>query len=449
MSGDLFNESLPSSSPSKKQTNTSMPLAARMRPTTLEEFAGQSHILGPDKLLRRVIQSDRLQSAIFYGPVGSGKTSLAFIISRMTGGEFESLNAVTSNVAEIRNVIERAKKRLQLNSTKRTILFIDEIHRFNKAQQDVLMPEVENGTLILIGATTHNPSFSINGPLLSRSLVFELQPLNQADILALLKRALSDSEKGFGKMKIQVEEKALEHLAETASGDARRALTALEVAVLSSVPDSKGVIALTRRSAEESVQRRIVYYDHDEDYHYDHASAFIKSLRGSDPDAAVYWLSKMLYAGEDPRFLIRRMIILASEDIGNADPQALVLASAALHALEFVGMPEGRIILSQVATYLACAPKSNASYMAIENATEDVKQEGAQEVPKHLRDASYKGAKALGHGQGYQYAHNFEGHFVKQDYMPESKRYYLPTEEGEEKKLKERLEKLRKLSGKE
>lgn len=419
------------------------PLAYRMRPKTLEEVVGQEHLLGEGRLLRRTILSDRLTSLIFYGPPGSGKTTLATVIARVTHSHFVPLNAVASNVSEIRKVIEEAE-RLRRTQGRRTILFIDEIHRFSKAQQDVLLPDVEEGSLVLIGSTTHNPSFAITGPLLSRSLVFELRALEEDDLISLLKSALRDEERGFGKLKVEISEKALAHLAKNASGDARRALNSLEVAVLTTTPESSGAIRIDEKVAEESCQKRIVYYDRDEDYHYDTASAFIKSMRGSDADAAVYWLAKMLYAGEDPRFIARRIVILASEDIGNADPQALVLASAGLQAIEFVGMPEARIILAELVTYMALSPKSNASYVAIEEATEDVKKEAAQEVPTHLRDKSYRGAKRLGHGAGYKYAHDYEGHFVVQDYGGAKKKYYRPGNYGFEKvqaETKSRLEK--------
>lgn len=417
------------------------PLAARMRPRTLDEYIGQEHLLGEGKLLKRTILADRLTSLILYGPPGTGKTTLASIISQMTGARFKSLNAVSSNVQELRKIIDEAQF-TKKTSGERTILFLDEIHRFNKAQQDVLMPDVENGTIILVGSTTHNPSFSINNPLLSRSTIFELRPLNNEELIKIMRQALKDPEHGFGELKIEVDNKALEHIAKSASGDARRALNALEIGVLTTNPDSKGIIRFTKEVAQESSQRKIVYFDQDEDYHYDTASAFIKSMRGSDPDASVYWLAKMLYAGEDPWFIIRRILILASEDIGNADPQALILASSALQAIEFVGMPESRIILSQVVTYMALAPKSNASYMAVEEATKDVENETVEEVPNHLRDKSYMGAKKMGHGEGYQYAHKFEGHYVKQEYIKRKGQYYRPTAFGYEKVHQERLKQL-------
>lgn len=402
------------------------PLAVRMRPETLEEILGQDHLLGEGKLLRRTILADRLTSLIFYGPPGSGKTTLARIISRITRSPFVPLNAVTSNVSEIREVLEEARG-LRKREDRRTILFIDEIHRFTKAQQDVLLPDVEEGTLILVGATPHNPSFALTGPLLSRSLVFELRPLEEKDLVMLLKRALQDKERGLGATPTTVTDEALRHIARSASGDARRALNALEVAVLTTAPDADATIRVDEKIAEESCQRKIVYYDREGDYHYDTASAFIKSMRGSDPDAAIYWLAKMIYAGEDPRFIARRIIILASEDIGNRDPQALVLAQAGLNAVEFVGMPEAQIILAQLVTYMALAPKDNASYVALNEAMEDVKKELTQEVPTHLRDKSYPGAKKLGHGAGYKYVHNYEGHYVEQNYIQVKKNYYRPA----------------------
>ncbi len=436
------------SQPPPVSGNSESPLAVRVRPQTLEEVVGQDHLLAEGKLLRRAMDSDHLSSVIFYGPPGSGKTTLARIISGVTHSHFNQLNAVTSNVAELRQIIEQARVRRRQAfdgaQGKRTILFIDEIHRFNKAQQDVLMPDVEEGNVILIGATTHNPSFAINGPLLSRSLILELRPLTEEDLLQILKRALKDVGRGFGKLKIEAEEEALRHIATQAAGDARRALNALEVGVLTTPPGNDAVIHFDRKAAEESCQRKIVYYDKDEDYHYDTASAFIKSMRGSDPDAAVYWLAKMLYAGEDPRFIVRRILILASEDIGNADPQALILAAAGLQAIEFVGMPEAQIILGQLVTYMALAPKSNASYLAISEAMGDVKEGKVLEVPDHLRDASYSGAKKMGHGQGYKYAHNFPGHHVEQQYVPTKSRYYHPTEIGFEQTLAERLRALKK-----
>ncbi len=419
------------------------PLSARMRPRTLDEYCGQGHILGAGKLLTRSIEADRLSSLIFYGPPGSGKTTLALCISARTKAAFDSINAVMSNVEEMRRLIMGAKNRLA-SSGQRTILFIDEIHRFNKAQQDVLMPDVESGTIVLIGATTMNPFFSLVSPLLSRSLVFELKPLSKEDLLALLQRALLDKERGLGNIAVQVDMKALLFLAEISDGDARRALNALEVAALTTTRNADGIVRITPEVAEESIQKKIVQYDADGDVHYDTASAFIKSMRGSDPDAALYWMAKMIYAGEDPRFIARRIIICASEDVGNADPQALVLAAAALQAAEFVGLPEARISLAQAAVYVACAPKSNAVYLGIDKALEDIRTRKTGLVPKHLKDASYKGAAALGHGEGYKYVHDYPGHYAAQEYMPFKAEYYLPTEQGYEKKIKERLEGLKK-----
>ncbi len=414
------------------------PLAVRMRPRSLDEVIGQAHILGPGKLLRRTIESDRISSIILYGPPGSGKTTLARVISRATKARFMRLNAVESSVSDLRGMIREAQK-WRRSQKQRTILFIDEIHRFNRAQQDVLMPDVEEGTVILIGATTQNPSFSVNSPLLSRALVLELRPLEEAALKKILERALQDEDRGFGKLAVRMDDAAIRHLVKSAVGDARRLLNSLEVAVLTTPPQEDGTIVIDARAAEESCQRKVVYHDREGDYHYDIASAFIKSMRGSDPDASLYWLAKMLHAGEDPRFIIRRILILASEDIGNADPQALILAASGLQAVEFVGLPEARIILGHLVTYMALAPKSNASYMALEKAAEAVKNETVEEVPDHLRDAHYPGAKKMGHGVGYQYAHQYEGHFVDQAYRAGSQKFYEPTQQGFEKTLAERL----------
>ena len=377
------------------------PLSVRMRPQQLDEIVGQSHILGEGKLLPRVIESDRLTSLILYGPPGSGKTTLAHCISQKTKSVFERLNAVASNVEDLRRVIAASQNR-KTTTQKKTILFIDEIHRFNKAQQDVLMPDLEEGHLILVGATVFNPFFSLTSPLLSRSLVFELQPLSAAEIKIILKRALKDREKGLGKMNIVADPQAIDFLSDISDGDARKALNALEIGCLSATKNKDKKIIFNLEIARESIQKKQVIYDHDGDAHYDTASAFIKSMRGSDPDAALYWMAKMIYSGEDPRFIARRICICAAEDVGNADPQALVLANAALNVSEFIGLPEARIPLAQAAVYVACAPKSNAAYLGIEKALSDVKNNRAQEVPKHLKDASYAGAKKLGHGQGYK-----------------------------------------------
>ncbi len=414
------------------------PLAARMRPHTLDEFVGQQHILAPGQLLRRAIEADRIQSLIFYGPPGTGKTSLAQIIARQTRSKFERLSGVESNVADMRRVLATAGNRLA-NTGQATILFVDEIHRFNKAQQDVLLPDVESGTIRLIGATTHNPFFFVNSPLVSRSQIFELQPLTEEDLLALLWRALRDEERGLGPQRVQAEDNALRHLARLADGDARKALNALEIAVLTTEPRADGFIQVDLTTAEQSIQKKAVVYDGDGDAHYDTISAFIKSVRGSDVDAALYWLAKMIHAGEDPRFITRRMMILAAEDIGLADPMALVLTVAAHSAAEFVGWPEARIPVAQAAIYLATANKSNSAICAIDAALADVRAGRTLPVPEHLRDGHYAGAERLGHGQGYEYAHNHAGHFVAQDYLGAVKRYYEPTEQGVEKKLKERV----------
>ena len=417
------------------------PLAVRMRPRSLDEFVGQEHILGKGKLLRRAIEADRISSLVLFGPPGVGKTSLAGCIATMTKSYFAPINATTSNVEELRKIIAAAK--LKRNNTgRKTILFIDEIHRFNKAQQDVLLPDIEDGNPILIGATVHNPYFSIASPLLSRSLVCELKSLKEKDIAQILNATLKNKDKGFGSLKIKMSEGALNFLSKTCEGDARRALNALEIGVLTTVKDKDGIIDFDLKAAEESIQKKAVVYDHDEDGHYDTASAFIKSMRGSDPDAALYWMAKMLYAGEDARFIARRICILAAEDVGNADPLALVLANAALSVCEFVGMPEARIPLAQAVVYVSCAPKSNASYLAIEKAYNDIASGRVQEVPDHLKDTHYKGAEALGHGKDYKYAHDYPGGFVKQKYTRKKVKYYEPTNRGYEAKIKERMDKL-------
>ncbi|HLP77750.1 MAG TPA: replication-associated recombination protein A [Candidatus Paceibacterota bacterium] len=418
------------------------PLAARMRPRSLNEYVGQTHILGPGQLLRRAIEADRIQSLIFFGPPGTGKTSLAQIIARQTSSKFDRLSGVESNVADMRRVLSAATNRLQ-NKGQPTILFVDEIHRFNKAQQDVLLPDVESGVIRLIGATTHNPFFFVNSPLVSRSQIFELRPLTEEDLFSLLQRALADSERGLGYMKIQADEAALRHLAKLSDGDARKALNSLEIAALTTSPGADGVVRIDLSVAEQSIQKKAVVYDGDGDAHYDTISAFIKSMRGSNPDAALYWLAKMIHAGEDPRFIARRIVICAAEDVGLADPMALVLANAAMQAAEFVGWPEARIPLAEATVYIATANKSNSAYVAIDAALEDVKAGRTLPVPEHLRDASYKGAKQLGHGVGYQYAHDHPEHFVPQDYLGAEKRYYEPTDQGVEKKIKERVEKWR------
>ncbi|MCG0313541.1 MAG: AAA family ATPase [Calditerricola sp.] len=416
------------------------PLAARMRPRTLEEFVGQQHILGEGKLLRRAIEADQLSSLIFYGPPGTGKTTLARVIANTTKSHFTDLNAVTAGVADIRKIVDEAKARLGMYG-QRTILFIDEIHRFNKAQQDALLPYVEEGTVVLIGATTENPFFEVNAALLSRSQIFPLHPLTEEELRLIAERALSDAERGLGALNIRMDDDALAHLIRYADGDARRLLNALELAALTTRPGTDGVVHITLDVAVESIQRPAVRYDKSGDNHYDTISAFIKSIRGSDPDAALYWLARMLDAGEDPRFIARRLVISAAEDIGNADPQALQVAVAAFHALELVGMPEGRIPLAQAVTYLATAPKSNASYVAINEALRMVREEGHRPVPPHLRDANYKGAAALGHGQGYLYPHDYPDHFVPQRYLPEGVDavFYRPSKNGYEREIGERL----------
>lgn len=443
MADDLFSiNAEPAEAPAlEPELRRQEPLASRLRPRNLNEFVGQTHILGHGQLLRRAIEADRIQSLIFYGPPGTGKTSLAQIIARQTKSKFERLSGVESNVADMRRVLSAAANRLQ-NKGQSSILFVDEIHRFNKAQQDVLLPDVEAGIVRLIGATTHNPFFFVNSPLVSRSQIFELRPLGEEELYTLLQRALADSERGLGYMRIEVEEPALRHLAKLSDGDARKALNALEIAALTTSPGQDGIIRIDLTVAEQSIQKKAVVYD-DEDAHYDTISAFIKSMRGSDPDAALYWLAKMIHAGEDPRFIARRIVVHAAEDVGLADPMALVLANAAFQAAEFIGWPEARIPLAEATIYIATAPKTNSTITAIDSALEDVKSGRTLAVPEHLRDAHYRGAKRLGHGEGYKYAHDYEGHFVPQDYLGADKRYYEPTEQGVEKKIKERLEKWR------
>lgn len=418
------------------------PLAARMRPLTLEEVVGQDHILGPGKLLRRVIEADRLTNLIFFGPPGCGKTTLAEVIARVTQRRFERTSGVLSNVAILRNICETAK----LHKTgPGTVLFIDEIHRFNKSQQDVLLPYVENGTVTLIGATTHNPNIFVNSPLTSRSLVFELRPLDEASVATLVLRAIADKSRGLGHLNCLIAPDALNFLTTICDGDGRRALTALEVAVRSTPADSNGVIQITLKIMEDCVQRKMVLYDKDEDGHYDTISAFIKSVRGSDPHAAVYWLAKMLEAGEDPRFIARRLIILASEDIGNADPRGLTVAVSAMHAAEFIGMPEARITLAQATTYLATAPKSNAAYLAVEEALADVRSGRLLAVPEHLKNVHVEAIGREGLDDHYKYPHNFDQHTVQQDYLPVDKCYYRPTALGYEDTIRKRMEHVKSL----
>ncbi|MDD4025071.1 MAG: replication-associated recombination protein A [Kiritimatiellae bacterium] len=418
------------------------PLAARMRPLNIEEVVGQDHILGPGKLLRRVIEADRLTNLIFFGPPGCGKTTLAEVIARVTLRRFERTSGVLSNVATLRNICETAK--LHKNGPG-TVLFVDEIHRFNKSQQDVLLPYVENGTVTLIGATTHNPNIFVNSPLTSRSLVFELRPLDDTAIAALVRRAIADTSRGLGHLNCHIDPDALGFLSTVCDGDGRRALNALEVAARSTPADKTGLIQITRPVMEECVQRKMVLYDKDEDGHYDTISAFIKSVRGSDPHAAIYWLAKMLEAGEDPRFIARRLIILASEDIGNADPRGLTVAVAAMRAVEFIGMPEARITLAQATTYLATAPKSNASYLAVEEALADVRSCRLQAVPEHLKNVHVDAIGRDGLDDHYKYPHDFDQHTVRQDYMPANKIYYRPTTLGYEDTIGKRMEQVKRL----
>ena len=421
------------------------PLANRMRPKTLEEVVGQQHIIGKDKLLYRAIRADKLSSVIFYGPPGTGKTTLAKVIAGATKAEFVSINATAAGKKDMEAVVEQAKNSLGMYG-RRTILFIDEIHRFNKGQQDYLLPFVEDGTIILIGATTENPYFEVNGSLLSRSVIFELKSLDKEDIRILLRRAVTDEERGMGAYHAVLEPDAEDFLADISNGDARAALTAIELGVLTTERSEDGKIHITLDVAQECIQKRAVRYDKMGDQHYDTISAFIKSIRGSDPDAAVYYLARMLYAGEDIRFIARRMMISASEDVGNADPNALNVAVSAALAVERIGMPEARIILAQAATYLASAPKSNASYLAVDRATECMKQTMTAPVPVHLQDSHYKGSEKLGHGLGYLYAHNYPNHYVEQQYLPDALKdevFYEPTEIGYEKQIKEHLQFLR------
>ena len=415
------------------------PLAARMRPRTLGEYVGQGHILAPGKLLRRAIEADRIQSLIFFGPPGTGKTSLAQIIANQTKSRFERLSGVESNVADMRRVLATAVNRLG-NSGATTLLFIDEIHRFNKSQQDTLLPDVENGTVRLIGATTHNPFFFVNSPLVSRSQIFELEPISQEEIALLIERALDDKERGLGHLKCEAAPEAVEHLARVSDGDARKALNSLEIAVLTTPPNADGVVRITLQIAEDCIQKKAVVYDGDEDAHYDTISAFIKSMRGSDVDATLYWLAKMIHAGEDPRFIARRIVIHAAEDVGLADPMALVLANAAFQAAEFIGWPEARIPIAEAAIYIASANKSNSVIKAIDAALADVRSGKTIAVPSHLKDSHYSGADKLGHGEGYKYSHDFPGHFVAQDYLGAVRRFYEPTEQGVEKKIKARVD---------
>jgi putative ATPase len=428
------------------------PLAVRMRPRTLDEFAGQQHFLGPGKLLRRMLEADRLSSVIFYGPPGTGKTTLAFLIAQHSRCHFEQMNAAAVGVKEVRAVLDAAKERLATGG-QRTVLFLDEIHRFNRAQQDILLPDVENGLILLVGATTENPFFAVNSPLVSRSQIFQFAPLSEDDIRALIQRAISDKERGYGNLDIQIDKEALDLWATMSDGDARRALTALEVAVLSmqktdspslsTQHSAPSTLHITLDVAEQSIQRKAIVYDATGDEHYDAASALIKSMRGSDPDAAVYWVARMLEAGEDPRFIARRIAILASEDIGNADPNALVVAAAAYDIVAKIGMPEAQLTLGQAAIYMATAPKSNASALAIWEAMKDVREGRTLPVPRHLRDTHYAGSAKLGHGEGYKYAHEYKGGYVDQDYLGVDKTYYAPTDRGYEAEIAQRMARLK------
>lgn len=421
------------------------PLASRMRPTSLDEVVGQQHIIGKDKLLYRAIMADKISSIIFYGPPGTGKTTLAKVIANTTSAEFTSINATAAGKKDMEQVVENAKNMRGMYG-KKTILFIDEIHRFNKGQQDYLLPFVEDGTVILIGATTENPYFEVNGALLSRSIIFELKPLSQEDIKTLIRRALTDSVKGLGSYGATIDDDALDFLSDMANGDARSALTAIELGVLTTEPSADGKIHITLSVASECIQRRVVKYDKSGDNHYDTISAFIKSMRGSDPDAAIYYLARMLYAGEDVKFIARRIMICAAEDVGNADPQALQVAVAAAQAVERIGMPESQIILAEATNYVACAPKSNASYLSIDAAMHMVASGQTPPIPVHLQDSHYKSAGKLGHGIGYQYAHDFKNHYVAQQYLPDAlagTHFYEPTDMGYEKQIRDHLEKIR------
>lgn len=420
------------------------PLASRMRPRTLDEVVGQEHIVGKDKLLYRAIQADKLSSIIFYGPPGTGKTTLAKVIANTTSACFRQVNATSAGKKDMEAVVQAAKEQAGMYG-KKTILFVDEIHRFNKGQQDYLLPFVEDGTVILIGATTENPYFEVNGALISRSVIFELKPLDRQDIRKLLCRALEDEERGMAGFGAQIDEEALDFLADISNGDARSALNALELGVLSTERSEDGVIHITLAVAQECIQKRVLRYDKSGDNHYDTISAFIKSMRGSDPDAAVYYLARMLYAGEDVAFIARRIMICAAEDVSNADPQALVVASSAAQAVERLGMPEARIVLAQAAAYVACAPKSNSAIMAIDKAMELVGREKTAPIPAHLQDAHYKSAGKLGHGIGYQYAHDYPNHYVDQQYLPDAlvgMKFYEPTENGYEKDIREYFKKI-------
>ena len=420
------------------------PLASRLRPSTLDEVVGQQHIIGKDKLLYRAIKADKISSIIFYGPPGTGKTTLAKVIANTTSAEFKQINATVAGKKDMEDVITAAKNNMGMYG-KKTILFVDEIHRFNKGQQDYLLPYVEDGTIILIGATTENPYFEVNGALISRSVIFELKPLSKEDIKTLINRAVYDKDKGMGAFNAHIDDDALEFLADISNGDARNALNAVELGILTTKASYDGIIHITLEIAQECIQKRVIKYDKTGDNHYDTVSAFIKSMRGSDPDAAVYYLARMLYAGEDVKFIARRMMICASEDVGNADPQALQVAVSAAQAVERIGMPEARIILAQAVIYIATAPKSNAAIMAIDKAMEAVKNQTTAPVPSHLQDAHYKSAGKLGHGIGYKYSHDYPNHYVRQQYLPDTlvgTQFYEPTDMGYEKNIREHMRRI-------
>lgn len=429
----------------KKILEKEAPLANRMRPTTLDDVVGQEHILGKDGLLSRAIRADRIGSLIFYGPPGTGKTTLAQVIANTTKAEFREMNATCAGKKDMEDAVQRAQDKLGMEG-RRTIVFIDEIHRFNKGQQDYLLPFVENGTIILIGATTENPYFEVNRALISRSMVFELKPLSAENISTIIRRAVKDDVKGLGRQNVEIDDDAVSFLADMSGGDARSALNAVEIGALTTEPGPDGVIRITKEVASSCIQKRILGYDKDGDNHYDTISAFIKSMRGSDPDAAIYYLAKMLYAGEDIKFIARRIMICASEDVGNADPQALVVAVSASQAVERIGMPESQIILAQAAAYVACAPKSNSSVNAIGAAMKAVKERPHGQIPAYLRDAHYSGAKDLGRGLDYKYPHNYENHYVEQQYLPDElkgTRFYIPSDNGYEKAIQRWFERIK------